>query len=101
MFRKLLPGRGDCPRYSEPQRFWDKVFLLTLIVAWCGWLALIGPIPKVGYRPASFDASTAGRASAPIELAIRWHPTAAKPAAGSAPIVATNACMAIDQPAVR
>jgi hypothetical protein len=42
MFRMLLAGRGESARYSKPQPIWDRAFLLTLIVAWCGWLVLIG-----------------------------------------------------------
>ena len=30
------------PPIQKGQPFWDKIFLLTMIAAWCGWLVLMG-----------------------------------------------------------
>jgi protein-S-isoprenylcysteine O-methyltransferase Ste14 len=37
----LLAERMKSP-IQKGQPFWDKVFVLVLIVAWCGWFALMG-----------------------------------------------------------
>jgi protein-S-isoprenylcysteine O-methyltransferase Ste14 len=37
----LLAERMKSP-VQKDQPFWDKVFLLVMIVAWCGWLVLMG-----------------------------------------------------------
>jgi protein-S-isoprenylcysteine O-methyltransferase Ste14 len=37
----LLAERMKSP-LQKGQPFWDKVFLLGMIVAWCGWLVLMG-----------------------------------------------------------
>jgi protein-S-isoprenylcysteine O-methyltransferase Ste14 len=37
----LLAERMKSP-VQKGQPFWDKVFLMAMIVAWCGWLVLMG-----------------------------------------------------------
>jgi protein-S-isoprenylcysteine O-methyltransferase Ste14 len=37
----LLAERMKLP-VQKDQPFWDKVFLLAMLLAWCGWLALMG-----------------------------------------------------------